>query len=267
MTVFSKTHGLYYDYTGPELASNQNLPRVFLNGIGMTASHWKPLIELLPPGPTLVHDFKDQLRSPKADTNYSMESHADELKTLLDELKFDRVVLIGTSYGSEVAMLFTLKYPSLCAGLVIIDGVSFSDARLKAAVVSWKVAALDNPRVFYRTLIPWNYSAEYIQTHAEDLNAREDGLAALPREYFEGFIRLCDAFLDLDITDRLPEISCPTLVIVGEMDILKDRTYSQVLHEKIAGSRLVEIPGAGHAVVIENPRTLADTIGPFLLDL
>lgn len=250
---------LYYEYEdGP------GIPRVYLNGIAMSVSHWKPLRRFLPPSAELLHDFKDQLRSGKSSQAYDMQSHADELALLLDALSIDTAYLIGTSYGAEVALLFALTYPQRCAGLVIIDGVSESDARLKAAVDSWKAAALSDPRVFYRMLIPWNYSPAYIEANIEALLEREELVASLPREFFEGFARLCDAFLELDITERLEAITCPALVLVGECDILKTPACSERIHDRIAGSRLGIIPDAGHAVVIENPEAVAARIEAFL---
>ncbi len=251
--------GLYVeDHPGP------GVPRVFLNGIGMTTSHWKPFREHLKPGRDVLHDFRDQLRSEKADAPYDMLRHAHELASLLDRLEIESAALIGTSYGAEVAMLFALQYPERCRSLVLIDGVSEMDEVLSAAVESWKVAALANPRVFYRCLIPWNYSAEYIAHNRQLLAEREEAVAGLPREYFEGFARLCDAFLQLHITDELKQIRCPTHILVGELDILKTHRYSELMRKHIPGSNLSRIPGAGHAVVIEKPQACASLTQTFL---
>jgi len=86
----------------------------------MSVSHWSPLREFLSPSAELLHDFKDQLRSGKASTGYDMQSHADELAELLDELSIDSVRLIGTSYGAEVALLFALSFPERCETLVLV---------------------------------------------------------------------------------------------------------------------------------------------------
>ncbi|TVQ21315.1 MAG: alpha/beta hydrolase [Spirochaetaceae bacterium] len=193
-----------------------------------------------------------------------MDSHADELCRLLDACEVDAGSVIGTSYGAEVGLLFALRHPDRCRSLVMIDGVSESDAVLKTAVESWKAAALSDARVFYRTLIPWNYSARYITENKQMLAEREDAVAGLPREYFEGFARLCDAFLGLDVTDELSRIKCPTLILVAENDILKTRAYSQRMKDNIPGAELEVIPGAGHAVVIENPEACAERTQAFL---
>lgn len=246
------------EYDGP------GVPRVYLNGIGMTVSHWKAFREQMKPGRDVLHDFKDQLRSGKAASAYEMESHAHELAALLDRYGIASAIVIGTSYGAEVGLLFALHYPGRCRGLVLIDGVSESDAVLKAAVESWKYAALSDPRVFYRTLIPWNYSAEFIEQNGWMLSEREASVAQLPREYFEGFARLCDAFLSLDITGELHRIDCPTLILVAEYDILKTERYTRLMYETIPGAEVATVAGAGHAVVIENPVACAQHTQAFI---
>ena len=249
---------------GKETTDHDTVPRLFLNGVAMTGAHWAPLRQHLPPGVDILHDFKDQLKSGSAPEAYEMESHADEVALILDRLNIDSVDVIGTSYGAEVGMLFALRHSQRCRRLVIIDGVSESDARLKAAVDSWRRAAMIDPHLFYRTMIPWNYSADYIATQTEALQKREQAVASLPGSFFQGFVRLCDAFLRLDITDQLHRINCPTLVVEAELDILKPLPYAELIHKRVPDSHLRIIAGAGHAVVVEAPGEVAEVIAPFL---
>jgi len=164
-------------------------------------------------------------------------------------------------------MLFASTFPDVTVSLTVIDGVSELDALLRAAAESWKAAALCDPVVFYRTIVPWNYSAAYIGENAEALSRREAAVAALPRVYFEDFAALCDAFLALDITPRLGGISCPTLVLVAAKDILKHAGFARIIAGGVRGSRLGVIPDAGHAVVIERPDAVRAEIEGFLAGL
>ena len=246
--------------TGPECI-------VFLNGIAMSIAHWAPIS-----GPlsaryrTLLHDFQGQLKSPRAPgaPKLRLEDHGEDLRGLLALLGIGRVHLVGTSYGAEVAMLFAAAFPDATASLTVIDGVSELDPLLRAAAESWKAAALCDPVVFYRTIVPWNYSAAYIEANAEALSRREAAVAALPRGYFQDFAALCDAFLALDITPRLGDISCPALVLVAEKDILKHAGFARIIAEGIPRAGMRVIPGAGHAVVIEKPDAVRAEIERFL---
>jgi len=251
---------IYYEIHG-----ERGEPVFFLNGIAMSVSHWNPLINELKGNYRIVlHDFRDQLLSEKTDLRYSLETHADDLDQLMENLGFDSAHIVGTSYGSEVGMIFALKYPERCKSLVIIDGVSELDSVLETAVDSWKSAALVDPRVFYRTLIPWNYSPGYLKTNLGALRKREEKITQLPEDYFQGFARLCDAFLDIDLTSGIHSIQCPTLILLGECDILKHRGFSEIMAGEIPRSRLIVIPGAGHAVVIEKPAETAGLIESFI---
>jgi 3-oxoadipate enol-lactonase len=70
---------------------------------------------------------------------------------------------------------------------------------------------------------------------------------------FEAFIRLMESFYDLNITASLNQIQAPTLVVVGEKDILKTREYSERIAKMIPGAEFFIVPGSGHALCLEKP--------------
>ena len=238
---------------------------VFLNGIAMSISHWKPIAEPLSSRYScLLHDCRGQLLSEKPPGPYSLEQHAHDTAALLRAQGIDSAHIVGTSYGAEIAMVLAYTHPECVRSLVLIDGVSQTDPVLCAAVTSWKSAALVDPVVFYRTLIPWNYSAGYLNMHSEELRDRESVIAELPNEYFTAFAELCDAFLAIDVTRHLSQIRCPTLVVVGERDILKPRRFSEIIAAGIENARLEVVGGAGHAVVIEQPEAIQRLVRTFV---
>jgi 3-oxoadipate enol-lactonase len=248
-----------------ELTGGEGEAVVLLNGIAMSIVHWKPFVEALAPArKVLAHDFRGQLQSSRPAGPYSLELHAADLAGLMDALGLARAHIVGTSYGSEVGLVFARAYPERASSLTVIDGASEADPVLRAAVESWKAAALVDPVAFYRALVPWTYSARYIASHVEMLASREKAVAGLPRGYFEAFAALCDAFLAIDETRRLGGIRCPTLVLVGERDILKHRGYSEIIARGIRGARLEVLPGLGHAAVIEDPAAVLSRITSFL---
>jgi pimeloyl-ACP methyl ester carboxylesterase len=71
----------------------------------------------------------------------------------------------------------------------------------------------------------------------------------------------CDQF---DRMSQVQAISCKTLVIVGEDDWMTPVKYSQYLHDRIASSKLVVIPRAGHSVMLEQHRMVNDALQAFL---
>ncbi|OHD20647.1 MAG: hypothetical protein A2Y38_19175 [Spirochaetes bacterium GWB1_59_5] len=259
------------DGTGIEYALEGAGPETvaLLNGIAMTIAHWKPVAARLVAAGyrVLTHDMRGQLLSDRPDEAYTLETHARDLAALFGQLGIDKAHIVGTSYGAEVALTFARDFSAAALSVVSIDGVTEYDAVLGAAVESWKAAALCDPRVFYKVILPWNYSAAYIAAHAELLAKREDAVASLPRGYFEAFGRLCDAFLAIDLTKDLKNILCPCLALVADQDILKHRLYSSIIADGVAGARYEEILAAGHAVVIERPDALADSLLRFLAEV
>jgi len=237
-----------------ELSGQGNETIVFLNGIAMSVAHWAPYVQAFQGEyRCLCHDMRGQTLSEKPEGEYSLDLHAQDLAELMDMLGIARAHLVGTSYGAEVAMAFAVRFPEKCLSLTLIDGVSETDPLLEAIVDSWIQAAEKDARLFYRTILPWNYSPGYIGANRELLAKREASVTNLPREWFEGFNRLCAAFLKINLTESLSAIQCPTLIMVGEKDILKPYKFSKIIEQRIKGSQLIILPGAGHAAVLEEP--------------
>ena len=251
---------IYYELSGQ---SRETI--VFLNGIAMSVAHWAPYVKAFQGEYCcLCHDMRGQTLSGKPDGEYSLDLHAQDLAELMDKLGIAKVHLVGTSYGAEVAMAFAIRYPEKCLSLTLIDGVSETDPLLEAIVDSWMLAAENNARLFYRTILPWNYSPGYINANRELLVKREESVANLPKEWFESFNRLCAAFLKINLTDSLSAIQSPTLIIVGEKDILKPYKFSKIIEQRIKGSRLVIVAGSGHAAVLEEPTLIQQHLRKFL---
>lgn len=87
----------------------------------------------------------------------------------------------------------------------------------------------------------------------------------LPRLVFiVGYANTVQAILDSDsITDRLPQIKVPTLVLVGDEDTALPAAH--VTHERIASSELVIIPNAGHLSNLEQPDAFNRAMLKFLV--
>ena len=92
----------------------------------------------------------------------------------------------------------------------------------------------------------------------------EERMKACDEDFFVAFARLVDAFCQLNITPNLKQIRCPSLIIAGEKDLLKPPRYSQIIADNIRGSKLLVAPGAGHAVVLEQPEWINSELIAFI---
>ncbi len=246
---------LYYEYvgTGDECI-------VLLNGVMMSTDAWGYQTPVLSKHyKVLLNDFRGQGRSSKPDHPYTFDMHATDLKFLLDELGIKKAHFVGTSYGAEVGMHFAIKYPEYVKSLTAATAVSESDYLLKQKIESWCIAARHALELgksakydFFLLSAPYNFSTSFLATHPTFLEEKAKEVAKLPDEWFRAFIRLCECFKSLDITDQLHKIKARTLIISAENDTLKSVRYSAIMAKQISKSESVIVMEAGHSMVIES---------------
>lgn len=242
---------------------------VFLNGVMASMSSWKLQADLFVElgYRVVLHDFKGQLLSSKPEGIYTFEEHCIEAKALYEYLNIKNVHIIGTSYGSEVGMMFAMTYPEMVLSLTVIDGVSEIDEVLRRFVESWKLMCLSKDgEAFFLGMLPSIYGDSYLKKNREALNQRAKAIPSLGEDYLKGQISLYDTFLqEVNFTDRLHEIQCPTLIVCGEDDLLKRPKFSRIIYENIKQSEFVLIPDCGHVTIFEQVDVLKTCLLGFIL--
>lgn len=243
----------------------QGEPVVFLNGIMMSIASWAQQRRYFSGQyQCIFHDFRDQLLSGKASESYNMDVHVKDLKSLLDHLGVEQCHIVGTSYGGEVGLMFALAHPDRVKTLSVIASVPWPDALLRLQVGLWRQAAFFSGRWLYETLAAFSFSSGFLGAQPDFVRIGIERVSSLPPDYFYGFARLCDAFLTLDVREQLADIQCPALIVSPGADILKVPYYSRYMAARIPGAELWEIPGAGHAVVLEQPEAVNQKLAVFI---
>jgi pimeloyl-ACP methyl ester carboxylesterase len=251
---------IFYELTGPPGA-----PVLALNnGIIMNAAgSWGFQVAALSRRFRLLrYDCRGQGQSDHPEGPYSMALHAADLAALLDSLEIPRLHLAGISYGGEVVQAFALAYPERCLSLVLADTVSEVGPELRLVIQSWMdAAARGDAGAFFNATVPWNFSPAFIAASSAllaDARRRYDLLD------YPAVLRLCQAFLEVDFTARLPEITAPACILVGELDLLKGPAYARILQAGLPQSELHLLPGAGHATCWERPNEFNSIVLGFL---
>jgi 3-oxoadipate enol-lactonase len=198
---------------------------------------------------------------------WSMDQYADDLAAFLDTLRVERAVICGLSMGGYVAMAFWRRHRARVRGLVLMDTRAGADspegrtrrdemivmarARGSAAVADAMITGMVGKRT--REKCPEVVDAVH---------------RMLERAPVEGVIGALQALRDRpDSTETLGTIDVPTLVAVGEDDVLTPPSESVLLHEGIRGSRLERINGAGHVANLERPAAVNHLLSEFLSSL
>jgi len=252
---------LYYETYG------EGEPLAFLNGIFMSTKSWSLQTPVFSKKyKVLLHDFRGQWQSDKPSGKYSLELHADDFQKFLLHLNIDKVHLVGTSYGGEVAMVFAIKYPEMVKSLTIISSVSEIHPALKLLGERWLNAAKTrDSKIFIIEWLADVYSEEFLKNNWDFLWSRLN--EAFKVFDFDAVIRLSESFLDLErnpLTSELKKITVPTLIIAAELDMVKPLKYSKIIHDQISGSELHLIRESGHVVVVEKAEKVNTIVLGFL---
>jgi pimeloyl-ACP methyl ester carboxylesterase len=198
---------------------------------------------------------------------YSMDQYADDLAALLDALRIDRAVVCGLSMGGYVAFALWRRHRSRVRGLILMDTragadsapararrdemIALARARGSAGVADAMIAGMVGAR-----------TRDKCPDIVDDVHRMLAG-APLP-----GVIGALQALRDReDSTATLGTIDVPTLVIVGEDDVLTPPSEAALLHAGIRGSTLEVITGAGHVANVERPAAVNHVVTEYLASL
>jgi class 3 adenylate cyclase len=175
---------------------------------------------------------------------FTVESRIDDLRTVMDVVEAQRPALLGIGEAAGTCAVFAASYPERVERLVLFLpwARTLSDARerddipaqLREARATW--GRRDHLEAFARGLNPqWADDPAYV-----DWFVWHHRLTASPGAYAE-FRRMT---LELDVTDVLPTIRVPTLVVSKE----HERDDSASVADRIPGSEHVVVPGRGVAI-------------------
>jgi len=227
-------------------------PGVLIHGAGGCRLDWPAELRRLDGRPTYTLDLPGHGRSdgPAKD---SISAYRQWVLQLLDHLMLEQAVLVGHSMGAGIALDVALEAPKRVAGLILIG----AGARLRVAPALLEML-LKEPAQAVRTVIEWAYGPLAGESMRE---AGRQRMALVDSEVLHADFLACDRF---DVRDRLVLVEVPTLLICGTEDRMTPAKYSQYLHEQIPDSELALIEGAGHMVMHERSREVAEAVRRFL---
>ena len=257
---------VYYEIHG------EDEPLVILNGIMMSTASWRSFIPNFSRYNTaILMDFLDQGQSERLTESYNHSLQVSVLEALLDLLPYEKYSILGISYGGEIAIQYAVKRPDRVKKLILANTCARTSDWLRKIGDGWNaVAKTGVGEAYYLTTIPVIYSTGFYEREAAWMERREGTLIPYfsRPDVLESLIRLTDSSRDYDYTDRVGEISCPTLIISCSEDGLVPPTEQIILHEKIKGSHYVTINGSGHASMYEDPASFCSLVLGFtnLLD-
>lgn len=241
---------------------------VMVHGFGADKDHWTLSSSFLTQDYHVIAPdlpgFGENDLSPNRD--YAIKAQADRLVRFLDVLGISACHLGGNSMGGFIALQVALDHPDRVKSLTLVNNagvVGANDSELQKAVangenplVMREFADVDKLMAFVmeqRRSIP----TQFKKVIFNEAKKRE----ALLDVVFEHIAR--DA-LEAPVTDRLPHVKQPTLIIWGRHDRVIDVSCVDVLANGIKGAETVIFEHLGHIPMMEDPAAFAGAHRAFL---
>jgi len=241
---------------------------IFLHAFPLSQRMWDEQVAALSTVcRVLTFDWRGFGESELRGEKFLMETFADDLAGLMNQLGIERAVLYGLSMGGYAAFAFYRKYADRVAALILADtkaGADHDEARRNryemAELALQAGSSVIADRMVSRLLAPVTQQNKPQVSHrvrAIIESNRPEAIAAAQRGMAER----------PDSTALLPGITCPVLILVGSDDALTPPTEAEKMRDRIPDARLTVISEAGHLSNLEQPDAFNSAIADFLKQL
>jgi len=241
-------------------------PILMIQGLGTDKNGW--VLQRLAFAPrylTIALDNRGCGRSDKPAGPYSLEQMADDAIRVLDAAGIERAHVMGASMGGAISQFVALKYPERVRSLTLSCTACRNHPWRRELLAGWaEVAEQEGMGTLARSAARWVIGPRSMRRIAPLFGWLGPLAMSGPSD---AFVAQVEAILGADETDaaeRLAGLRVPTLVIVGNQDILTPRGDSEDLAERIPGAELVVISGAAHGLMVEHWRPFNRAVLGFL---
>jgi len=246
---------------------------VFLHAWPFRAEMWQTQLDARPRGwQAIAPDFRGFGQSTPDATpdgirrrdDVTLMDYVDDVLALLDAQAVERAVFCGLSMGGYAALQLVRGHPHRVAGLVLADTRATADGEQAIAGRLAMLDVLDSRGVI-------GVISEMLPKLLSDRTRREKPAFPLfTARLMSGSTQSGVGHAVVRMMRRdtsaahLPQITCPTLVVVGADDVLTPVAESEAMAGAIPGAELLVIPGAGHMSNLEEPDRFNGALRSFL---
>ena len=245
-------------------------PIILIHGVNQSHLSWKRQLsgDLTKKYRLIAVDLRGHGLSarPQATALYRGDrAWADDLNAVIGQLKLDRPVLVGWSYGGRVAMMYLRHYGDARLGAVVfVDTVASAKAAVRTKESDNAVLRMVKPAGYadyiagVRRFVRLMYDRELPVAEHEEMVGYN---MAVPQEVFSGIRG------PFDYTSELQKLKAPALVIHGAKDRHSALPNGQYIRDNTPGSRLVVFEQSGHMPFFEEPASFDRTLDAFVSGL
>ncbi len=254
-----RSDSLNWIRTGPE----GSIPVVLIHAVGLDLTYWDRQVEFLRSDYNVVaFDLPGHGRSAGGPGDCSFATESAVVADLVESIGSGPVHLVGLSVGGMIAQSTALANPGLVRSLSLIATASRFPEPTRAGMRERAATIREHGMgaVLEATLQRW-FTPRTRLERPELINRVSKIVLAGKPAVQEA---MWEMVAGLNVYDRLGEVQCPTLVLVGEQDPSTPPAIAAEMAEAIAGARLTVLPGASHMLPLETPDRVNAELREFL---
>ena len=244
--------GKYADSNGTKIyyqIRGEGDPLVLIMGFGADGNVWeKHTLAFEKHFKCIIMDNRGVGSSDQPKGPYSTSMMAEDVIAVMNNEAIIKARVAGISMGGAITQMLALNHPERVQAIALISTWPKFNNYAKSMYENLKKLRLtSDPSDFMELLQLWIFAPPYYESNMEDLKAGQQGASENSNpQSKEGFEGQLDACIGHDAVHRLKEINIPTLITVGDMDVMTPPSFSKILHENIKESEYVNFPNAGH---------------------
>jgi pimeloyl-ACP methyl ester carboxylesterase len=183
----------------------------------------------------------------------TISTYANWVEEALSVFTVPAFFLGGHSMGGAIALELALRSWPRIRGLILI--ATGAELRVSTKIIAGLAA---EPEPTLALINKWCFPPD-----ADPLLIRQslELLQQVPVSVVYNDFQACNRF---DRSEHVGTITLPTLILVGEGDVMTPPAFAEALQKKILNSKLVQVPGAGHLVMLEKPREVNQAMENFV---
>jgi pimeloyl-ACP methyl ester carboxylesterase len=243
------------------------IPVVFLHGFPHNRGLWTAQVNGLVDRARCIAPDLRGLGDTTAAPPFTMDRYADDVARLMAGARLDKAVIVGLSMGGYVAFAFWRRHRRRVRALVLAGtrpGPDSEDAKRRRRELI-ALAREKGSEAVADAMISGMVGKSTREKNLDIVEAVHRMLATAPEA---GVVGALEAMMERpDSTPTLTTIDVPTLIVVGDEDVLTPVSEARAMQAAIPGSRLEVIAGAGHVSNVERPATFNHVLSEFLAAL
>ena len=234
---------------------------VFSNSLATTTAMWDEQAAALKNSyRVLRYDQRGHGSTDAPAGRYAFDTLLADAVALLDALSIKKAHFAGLSMGGATALGLAERHPDRFESIIVCDSPCQSTPQSSqqweeriAIAQKQGIAALVEP-----TVSRW-FPPEIFAKNPPHIDKVRAMIRATP---VNGFIGCAAALADHNYAAAAGDVKCPVLFLVGEKDA--PAPAMRKLHERLPGSRYIELPGAGHISNMDRPAEFNRAVANFL---